>query len=196
RHRTFGAWKRLGCISARPENIRPVRKSWRGPRKLPESVGPVGRRPHAREYWRQAPGPCAQSFLLARAPDVEVCKNLVLGNPFGGKHLLQPRGGFFECRALRVCPFMSRRNVVANGIAVPRDRHRHVALQEIAGQFLPEFANPNLQRLHALASLCTHVYTTKISLQRSAMQGVPVSRVGANALDLRPDFVRTRFDLH
>src|SRR5271157_1345355 len=163
-HRTGDAWKGRVCISARPENIRPVRKSWLGPHKLPEFVGPVGRRPRARGCWRPTPGPCAQSFLLTRAPDLEVRKNLVLGNPFRGKHLLQARGGFFESCSLRLRPFMSGRNVVANGIAVPRDGHGHVALQEITSQFLPEFANPNLQRFHASASLCTYVYTNTIPL--------------------------------
>jgi hypothetical protein len=80
-------------------------------------------------YWRPVPTPSAGSFTPAGTPALEIGDDLSFGNAFGGQHLLEAGCSLPQCGPLRFGASSPGRETIADGIAVPRNGERFVALQ-------------------------------------------------------------------
>ena len=78
----------------------------------------------------------------------------VLTGAPGGNHLVQVLRGRAHGFELCLAAAFLRRNVKAERLAVPRDGQRRAGF-EVTCQFLPEFTDPDFDRLHIVYPLYT-----------------------------------------
>lgn len=71
----------------------------------------------------------ARHLTLFGTPLLEICEDLVFGDAFGGEDLLQSEAGLLEGVPFGDTAFATRRNEVADGVAVPGDGDRHLCFE-------------------------------------------------------------------